>query len=153
MKKSPFIQPVKTNTVTESFVTGDKKKIDFINIWEFYKAIPTLLIFGIYHFDLLKIDVEGFETYALKGLRKEITRNRPIILMEYSEKTKGESGSESSLKDFLPVDYDEFKFRAEPKGYKLLPLDIEKDVGEAVNIVLIPHEKLNCLPENSYIGK
>lgn len=37
---------------------------------------------GITHIDLIKLDVEGHEEFALRGMRETVLRDRPTILME-----------------------------------------------------------------------
>lgn len=43
--------------------------------------------------DFIKVDVEGFETRAMLGLRKAIERSRPIIVMEVTSSTLERCGS------------------------------------------------------------
>ena len=42
--------------------------------------------YGFKSFDLLKIDVEGYEHEVLKGSVKSIKKYRPIIYLEFKEK-------------------------------------------------------------------
>lgn len=52
--------------------------------------------------ELIKIDVEGFEGDVLRGLTNTITRNRPIIVCEFSPRTKERDGD---LRPLLPPGY------------------------------------------------
>lgn len=56
-----------------------------------------LLDLGINHIDFIKIDVEGFELDAMKGLVETIERHRPIVAFEYH------------AHDFNPGHFDEFR--------------------------------------------
>jgi FkbM family methyltransferase len=48
---------------------------------------------------ILKVDVEGFEPFVLRGLRKRIRRDRPIILSEMLDFTRSSYGSESQFRE------------------------------------------------------
>jgi FkbM family methyltransferase len=52
--------------------------------------------------DFIKIDVEGWETHALRGGEKTIARFKPVIMMEMSERFLQRAGSSrKELIDFL----------------------------------------------------
>jgi FkbM family methyltransferase len=51
--------------------------------------------------DFVKVDVEGFEIQAIRGLGQTIRRDKPIIVFEYDE-LRGEPGRWESLKAVLP---------------------------------------------------
>ena len=50
-------------------------------------AIPTLRIddLGLEVCDMIALDIEGYELFALKGARETIERTRPVIVIEYYE--------------------------------------------------------------------
>jgi FkbM family methyltransferase len=57
--------------------------------------------------DLIKIDVEGFEPFALRGLSHHILEDRPIILTELSDGTRRNIGSERAFRELF---YDDALF-------------------------------------------
>lgn len=60
---------------------------------------------GLHRVDLVKIDVEGFESNVLAGLRRTLERHRPRVLMEFSETTRAALGSRQALEALLPAGY------------------------------------------------
>ena len=60
--------------------------------------------------DLIKIDVEGFEKSALKGLRETLIRSRPVIVLEVSYGREFSFASRRDLLGCLPSDYRLFTF-------------------------------------------
>lgn len=54
--------------------------------------------------DALKIDVQGFEPNALRGLRRTIEANRPLIWVEISE-MKMRPSTVSALAELIPVPF------------------------------------------------
>jgi FkbM family methyltransferase len=55
--------------------------------------------------DFIKLDVEGFESDVLLGLRDTLERHRPTILMEWSAETRRAFGSIGNLRNALPTGY------------------------------------------------
>jgi len=54
--------------------------------------------------DLIKVDIEGFERYALEGLQRTLTASRPVIAMELNP-SEGGFSSQAQLDATLPPDY------------------------------------------------
>jgi FkbM family methyltransferase len=53
---------------------------------------------GLPRIDILKIDVEGFEPEALRGLRQRLISDRPVILMELSDTARKHFGDEPDFR-------------------------------------------------------
>ncbi len=87
--------------------------------------------------DLMKIDVEGFETSVLKGLTETIKKFRPLIVMEYSIQTKDKLMQEPELLKLLQSTYNIKRFR-NPNDipYQLSDGDFEK--AGLVDLAFIP---------------
>jgi FkbM family methyltransferase len=60
----------------------------------------------IHKIDFIKIDVEGFEPHVLKGLEKSILKSRPIIMMEWNNKTTKQQFAENDLFNNLFQQYE-----------------------------------------------
>ena len=45
-------------------------------------ALDTLDSFGLQDVDLVKIDVEGYESFVVQGARRTLIRSRPIVIVE-----------------------------------------------------------------------
>jgi len=72
---------------------------------------------------LIKIDIEGSEFLALKGMRKVLTNMRPKILIELKEKTLANSGY--SEKDVLDL--------FEKTGYSRFIIDEKGNIFNDLN--------------------
>jgi len=79
-----FYEPPETNLGTGTFVESyldDKTKGEQLQIVTGDVALSEL---GIDKIKLIKIDVEGYEKPALKGLRKTLQASRPFVVFEIS---------------------------------------------------------------------
>ena len=97
------------------------------------RSIDVLLkSYSLNSFDLLKIDVEGYELEVLKGSIKSIKKYRPIIYLEFSRKTY------EILKIFNDINYLSFMPLASGKLISISKNDLERKLYE--NIFLVPQE-------------
>jgi FkbM family methyltransferase len=111
--------------------------------------------------DLIKIDVEGFEKSALRGLRNTLTGNRPVVVCELTYGKELSIFSMTELRSLFPEDYSFLTFdvrkadgskarRKEAKArvsgeYQLIPFNLELQAGQD-NIIACPDENLDRLP-------
>ena len=65
---------------------------------------------GVGHIDAIKIDVQGFETEVLAGLRETLRRHRPVVWMELGAGTATKLGSVESLRARFPYAVEIFRF-------------------------------------------
>jgi FkbM family methyltransferase len=66
--------------------------------------------------DLLKIDVEGYEGYALEGARNVIKRDRPLIFLEFHPTAAAQFGhSFDSIHALLAQSYDSISYYDVPQ--------------------------------------
>jgi FkbM family methyltransferase len=94
--------------------------------------------------DYIKIDVEGFEEYVLKGLQKTINDYRPVIFFEWSSNQRGKK---YNYKDLFPDNYQFYDFISSKHfllflqifGYQLKKTDLS-NIKDG-NKVAIPDEK------------
>ncbi len=74
------------------------------------KVFDDLFFDSLTRFDFLKIDIEGAELYALKGMTKSLRKFKPGILIEMSHQTFLDAGySVKEMLDFLlELDYEPY---------------------------------------------
>jgi FkbM family methyltransferase len=56
--------------------------------------------------DFVKLDVEGFESRVLKGMRETLNSQQPILMMEITSTAHREIDAQGGLSALLPFDYD-----------------------------------------------
>jgi len=99
----------------------------------------------------IKIDIEGFEESALKGLRQIMEKHRPMMEVEVAPPPVGTIPNFDKLKSLFPENYEfyllAFSRDGRAKGLyhleKLDPTDVSKGV---IELIACPKEKLNFLP-------
>ena len=66
-------------------------------------TIPLLTIdsFKIENVDLIHLDLEGFELYALQGAKKTIKRNKPVIVLETNSFCENYNYTIEELEEYL----------------------------------------------------
>jgi FkbM family methyltransferase len=122
---------------------------------EYYEEFP------IGRVDLMKIDVEGFESKVLAGLEQTLQQYRPIIVCEVSYSGEMSFDSVESLLQSLPADYALFTFNTRKTdgskarrrgararktgGYELIPCTDWRESGQD-DIIACPTEKKSILP-------
>ncbi len=52
--------------------------------------------------DLIKLDVEGYERFALEGLQETMSRFRPLVIMEFSNTTRTTFSSMDEFRQLVP---------------------------------------------------
>ena len=146
-----YYEPDTHNTGTGSFVSGfhlNRTTSIVLSIREGDKVVTEM---GINPVSLMKIDVEGFEPFVLKGLAQTLRTYRPIIVMELSDRTRQTMAEENlSLSSLLYDDVVLFeivpinrrgKFRLEKKSFKTL----SDEDRELLDLLIVPREHVNDL--------
>jgi FkbM family methyltransferase len=95
-------------------------------------ATVDLLIeqYGLYHVDLVKIDVEGAELQVLQGMQTTLKRFRPKIITELSP----------SLLEGFSITLDTVRQYFRGQGYSVTPLE-EDCMGRTTNYLCVPVER------------
>ncbi len=94
--------------------------------------------YDINRVDFLKIDAEGHELQVLKGSYRILTEFAPIILYE---NIAGSQGSNLPVADFLRnIGYQLFRYQ--PYLRKLIPIDVNSDFQDSLNVIALPQQKL-----------
>jgi FkbM family methyltransferase len=104
----------------------------------------------------MKIDIEGFEEPALKGLRLTFEKHRPLVVVEVSAPPAGTIASLDQLKGLFPDKYEFFvlvenqsqflsgKYQVEP--FAPLAAEFFKAPGQR-NVVAVPAEHAPKMPQ------
>jgi len=103
----------------------------------------------------MKIDIEGFEEAALKGLRQTLEKHRPMVVLEVSTPPAGTIASLAQLKDLFPANYEFFVLAENEKQFVTGKYEVIEfsPVAEAFfkaggqrNLVVVPAEKAAKMP-------
>ena len=98
--------------------------------------------------DIIKTDAEGFDYEVLVGLKGTILRNRPFILIEYSEPMTKEL--QALCKE---ISYDLLAYDERVDRFEAFDAAREKRKHltdrSPVNLFLVPQEKISALPMGS----
>ena len=113
---------------------------------------------------LIKIDVEGFEKKVIKGLKRTIEEERPVIVCEITYGQQLSFVSIEELSSYLPQNYEILTFNTRKldgskdkrKGslakrsgfYELISLKQWRSSGQD-DIVMIPNEKSTIIPRQT----
>ena len=158
----PFYAPSGSNAGVGSFDASSVDKgnlpageLELVRGDDFFAARPELKI------DLIKIDVEGFEKFALQGLQVTLAKNRPVVICELTYGTPLSFRSLAALQEIFPPEYRLFTFdtrkadgskarRREARtrvtgAYRLVPFERLLASGQD-DIIACPLELLDTLP-------
>lgn len=158
----PFFAPTGNNVGIGSFdaSTASKGNVNIGDL-ELVKGDDYLPEHAIAKIDIMKMDVEGFEKFAIEGLQKTLCDTRPIIVCEI---TYGQSLSFNSIAELtqaLPENYTLFTFNKRKADgskdrrrdalsrhsgtYSIIPLTQFLASGQD-DVIACPAEKCDLLP-------
>jgi FkbM family methyltransferase len=104
---------------------------------------------------LIKMDIEGHEEAALKGMRQTLEKHRPLMVFEVTRPPGGTIASFEQLRSLFPANYEFLYFHESQKRsingkYELAdfaPVASEFfRSGDHYNLVAVPTEKLPVVP-------
>jgi FkbM family methyltransferase len=103
--------------------------------------------------DLMKIDIEGSELYALKGARKTIKKYQPVLLLEYldleaSFKDAGHSKSDL-LTELMTNNYAIYGIPKDIEDLNVYPM-AKFDNREVENIIAVPKSLEHLIGETTH---
>jgi FkbM family methyltransferase len=153
----PFFAPDESNQGGGTFRPDDPEKKPFGKLKvvagdEYFKGVPMSPI------GLIKMDIEGYEEPALKGLRQTMERDRPLVIVEVTTGNHQVGGSIKSfdqLKGLFPANYEFLTFEDTPRR----ALDGKYDVRDFApiadhffkhekqrDLIAVPAEKMPVVP-------
>jgi len=119
--------------------SGKKERVKVVTIDDWFKTSELTKI------DVIKLDVEGNELAALKGMRAVIEEQRPLVIVEINPQTLSLSGLKSlDIYNYL----NQFNF----VGFLILENGRlehlnSKEVNQTINVLFIHPDKKNVYPE------
>jgi len=151
--KKPFYQPPDFNLGTGSFVEGFKENNSYAGELDIRIGDDALEKAGITSVDLIKMDIEGYEKLALKGLHRTLQVHRPIVEFELTVDAKSAVSikSKNELVSLFPDGYEFLVFsdknNASTGEYFLEPITeaLRFDKAQAYDMVAYPIEKKKAI--------
>ncbi|MDY3554947.1 FkbM family methyltransferase [Gemmata sp. JC717] len=113
------------------------------------------LLAGTGPIGVMKIDIEGYEEAALKGLRKTLETHRPLVVLEVSTAPAGTIGSLEQLKALFPDRYECFVLAESEKQFVNGRYEVNEfaptaaaffKAGGQRNLVIVPAEHAAKMP-------
>jgi FkbM family methyltransferase len=148
--KKPFFRPPENNLGSGSFLDGFRDDNRFEgDVLELQIGDEALKKAGVSSVAMIKMDIEGYEKLALKGLRGTLQKNRPIVMFEMTVNPQVPVSikSHAEIAGLFPENY-EFLAFTQPDdkytgAYTLKPSEavVRFDKYKIYNIVAYPIEK------------
>ncbi len=155
-KSLPFTPSATNNTGTGTFLekpdAAPSVELEVRAADEFFPAV------GLTHIDYLKMDIEGFECYALAGMQETLRQCRPICFIEWNQPPTGDFRQNGA--NLFPENYLFYRFDPDQpflvffnrQSYRLRPVT---DIWPESNLLAVPREyldKVNALRPASPIS-
>jgi FkbM family methyltransferase len=155
--KKPFYKPPDFNLGTGSFVEGFKETNSYAGELDIRIGDDALEKAGITSVALIKMDIEGYEKLALKGLQRTLQAHRPIVEFELTVDAKSAVSikNKDELVSLFPKGYEFLVFsdknNASTGEYFLEPITeaLRFDKAQAYDMVAYPIEKKKAIPLKS----
>lgn len=140
----PFIPPPAVNMGRGTFSTDFAGKNDTTERVLLPLVRGDILLAGR-KIQLIKIDIEGYERFALEGIHDTLYSSRPVVSMELNINNDGGFASYDQLVATFPEKYDFLEIgdkEGKTKPFELLPLQFEAERKVQATVVAIPQELL-----------
>ena len=150
----PFYEPDASNPASGSFVNNFfilNHKQPSLNL-QLVVGDQYLAARGVTDVTLIKVDVEGFERFALQGMRGILTQDRPVVVFELNPQSEGGFRNRQDLLDTFPPNYGFQELLAEggnPSGRYSLR-ELPSPAGwRPTNLVAYPAEERESIPQKN----
>ncbi len=119
--------------------SGRKEKVELVAIDDWFRKS------GLTKIDLVKLDIEGSELAALKGMRRVLEEQRPALIVEINPETLSLFGLKPlNIYNYLnQFNFDGFLI-SENGGLQHLN---SSEISQTVNVLFIHPDKKNAYPE------
>jgi FkbM family methyltransferase len=150
----PFFKPPDINLGTGSFVEGFKRENTQEGELETRKGDDAFNKEKITSVSVIKMDIEGYEKPALRGLQNTLLKHRPFIVFELTSDPKSPV-SIKSLAEMTALFPEKYEFlviseKSDPAtgAYVLEPIDSKLRFGrvEQHDLVAFPAERKTSIP-------
>jgi FkbM family methyltransferase len=154
----PFFKPPGSNLGTGSFIEGEQPENSPYKKLQIVIGDEELEESKIGRVAIIKMDIEGYERFALHGLAKTLRTSRPVVFFEMSSTRDNPHAikNRQDLESLFPPDYQfaGFDFTKENMAtghYKLLNIDgyIRFDSADSLYVVAYPAELENRIPRKN----
>ncbi len=151
----PFFEPPGYNLGMGSFVEGFAYELEYSSgELQIVPGDNWLAECDSPGFELIKMDVEGFEKPALKGLRQTLISSRPVIVVEVTPGKNTGFQNEEDLMSVLPDDYGYLEIKEDATRrcqgfYELVEYTGEFEPPGQPYLVLFPLELKGRIPAAS----
>lgn len=140
-----FAIPISTNSGTGQFIGEGNCSVSTLGKLPITLGDEYLTNKGLHNVDIVKIDIQGFERQALRGLKETLLRNRPVVGVEIGDENRLSIPTLSALQELLPPDYIYYRLQTDillifKRAYwvKLTPPEFKFVDG---NVFCVPREK------------
>ena len=119
--------------------SGKKERVKVVNIDDWFKTS------GLSKIDVIKLDIEGSEFDVLKGMKKVLQKQKPILIVEVNPVTL-------SMFNLKPSDICDYLKQLNFEGFLIFENARLKhlnhaEINQTTNVLFIHQEKVNAFPE------
>lgn len=119
--------------------SGKKESVKVVAIDDWFKTS------GLSKIDVIKLDVEGSELAALKGMKEVLQKQKPVLIVEVNPETL-------SMFNLKPSDIYDYLKQLNFEGFLILEnARLERldhvEINQTTNVLFIHKEKVNAYPE------
>jgi len=119
--------------------SGSKERVKVVALDDWFKTC------GMPKIDIIKLDIEGSELAALKGMKELLEKQKPVLLVEVNPETL-------STFNLKPSDMYDYLKQLNFEGFLILENGrleylTQPEINQTTNVLFIHHEKVNAYPE------